>query len=102
MGRLLRRCTGRSLLLVWRATGSSRMTSVAKAGPLFTIRNATSIDIPVLAYHRAAMFSDMGTLTPYQMEPLQRATEAYLSAAMQRGEYLGWVAEHAESPGGIL
>ena len=48
------------------------------------------------------MFRDMGALTPYQVEPLQRATEAYLSEAMRRGEYLAWLAEHAESPGGIL
>src|SRR5205085_11946908 len=43
-----------------------------------------------------------GARTPYQMEPLQRATETCRSAAMQRGEYLGWIAEHAEPPGGIL
>jgi len=51
------------------------MIASAQAGPLFTIRKATALDIPALAYHRAAMFRDMGTLTPYQVEPLQRATD---------------------------
>jgi GNAT superfamily N-acetyltransferase len=78
------------------------MSASPGRNPLFTIRNATTTDIPVLAYHRAAMFRDMGTLTPYQVEPLQRATEAYLGDAMRRGEYLAWLAEHAESPSGIL
>jgi GNAT superfamily N-acetyltransferase len=78
------------------------MSASARGAPLFTIRQATAMDIPVLAYHRAAMFRDMGTLMPDQMEPLQRATEAYLAEAMRRGEYLAWLAEHAESPSGIL
>jgi GNAT superfamily N-acetyltransferase len=78
------------------------MSASGRGAPLFTIRQAMAIDIPVLAYHRAAMFRDMGTLTPYQVEPLQRATEAYLGDAMRRGEYLAWLAEHAESPSGIL
>jgi len=75
------------------------MSASARGAPLFTIRQATAADIPVLAYHRAAMFRDMGTLMPDQMEPLQRATEAYLGDAMRRGEYLAWLAENAESPG---
>jgi GNAT superfamily N-acetyltransferase len=78
------------------------MSASARGAPLFTIRPATAADIPALAYHRAAMFRDMGTLMPDQMEPLQRATEAYLAEAMRRGEYLAWLAEHAESPSGIL
>ena len=78
------------------------MSASGSGAPLFTIRQATAIDIPVLAYHRAAMFRDMGTLTPYQVEPLQRTTEAYLGEAMRRGEYLAWLAEHAESPSAIL
>lgn len=78
------------------------MIAAPMVGPLFTIRHAVPNDIPVLAYHRAAMFRDMGTLSPYQVEPLQRATEAYLEDAMRRGEYLAWIAEHAEAPGGIL
>ena len=78
------------------------MSASAKGAPIFTIRQATAADIPVLAHHRAAMFRDMGTLMPYQMEPLQRATGAYLAEAMRLGEYLAWLAEHAESPSGIL
>ena len=78
------------------------MSASARGAPIFTIRQATEADIPVLAYHRAAMFRDMGILTPYQVEPLQRATEAYLGEAMPRGEYLAWLADHAESPSGIL
>jgi GNAT superfamily N-acetyltransferase len=52
----------------------------------------------LLAYHRAAMFRDMGQLAPHQEEPLQQATAAYLRDALARGEYLAWIAEDTGPP----
>ena len=42
----------------------------------FEIREATVADIPLLARHRAAMFRDMGTLTPAAEAPLIRPTRS--------------------------
>ena len=65
----------------------------------YTVREATVADIPLLAYHRAAMFRDMGQLASHREDALQRATAAYLQDALPRGEYLGWVAEDLAPPG---
>jgi hypothetical protein len=51
------------------------------AEPAFTIRRVTASDIPVLAHHRAAMFSDMEQLSAAQREPMTPATAAYLRKA---------------------
>ena len=68
-------------------------TAVSSLQPTFDIREATAIDIPVLARHRAAMFRAMGQLAPDMEVPLVAATADYLRSALPRGEYLGWVAE---------
>jgi ribosomal protein S18 acetylase RimI-like enzyme len=67
----------------------------AQTEPAVTIRRATASDVKVLARHRAAMFSDMGQLSPVQREPMTRATAAYLRKAIVREEYLAWIAEAA-------
>ena len=69
------------------------MSLLSDRTQLVDVRPATVDDIAVLAHHRAAMFHDMGALPVHQMEALQRATASYLRDAMQRGEYLAWVAE---------
>jgi GNAT superfamily N-acetyltransferase len=61
---------------------------------LFNIRNAHGSDVPLLARHRASMFTDMGKLAPDRAAALERATASYLDAAFPRGEYLAWVAQH--------
>jgi GNAT superfamily N-acetyltransferase len=61
---------------------------------LFAVRQAITTDIPVIARHRASMFRDMGQLAAHLVEPLERATASYLTDALPRGEYLGWVAEN--------
>ena len=66
--------------------------------PVFAVRLAAAIDIPLLARHRAAMFRDMGKLASQQEEALERATALYLRDALPRGEYLGWVAEVMGTP----
>ena len=62
--------------------------------PLFVVRQADTADIPAIARHRASMFRDMGQLAAHLVEPLERATASYLTDALPRGEYLGWVAEN--------
>lgn len=57
-----------------------------------TIRRATEADIPTVAYHRAAMFRDMGALREHLFEPLIEASLRYLPEAMRTGEYISWVA----------
>jgi ribosomal protein S18 acetylase RimI-like enzyme len=61
----------------------------------FSIRRAVESDIHELARHRAAMFHDMGKLSPEREAPLREATAGYLRGALPRGEYLAWVAEDA-------
>jgi ribosomal protein S18 acetylase RimI-like enzyme len=70
--------------------------------PLFGVRQADTTDIPLLAYHRAAMFRDMGRLASHQEETLKRATASYLRDAMPRGGYLAWVAESTAAPRPII
>jgi ribosomal protein S18 acetylase RimI-like enzyme len=64
----------------------------------FSVRQADVTDITLLAYHRVAMFRDMGQLPAHQEEPLKRATASYMSDALARGEYLAWVAEDTATP----
>jgi ribosomal protein S18 acetylase RimI-like enzyme len=64
----------------------------------FQVRAATAADIPLLAYHRVAMFRDMGTLPAPLEEPLRQATASYLRDALPRGEYLAWIAESDGAP----
>jgi ribosomal protein S18 acetylase RimI-like enzyme len=73
-----------------------------KAQPVFAVRPADAIDIPLLAHHRAAMFRDMGQLAPHQEKPLEQATTDYLRDALPRGEYLAWVAEDTETPPTVI
>jgi ribosomal protein S18 acetylase RimI-like enzyme len=71
---------------------------VSSRQPLFAVRQAEVTDIPLLAYHRAAMFRDMGRLASQHEEALERATASYLRDALPRGEYLAWVAEGKGTP----
>ena len=70
----------------------------SNAHPVVAVRQAGAADIPLLAYHRAAMFRDMRQLAPHQEAPLQRETAAYLRDALARGEYLAWIAEDTGTP----
>ena len=78
------------------------MSLLSDRTQLFNLRPATVDDIAVLAYHRAAMFHDMGTLAAHQMDALERATASYLRDALRRGEYLAWVAEQSAADPAIV
>lgn len=70
--------------------------------PTFSVRQADTADIPLLARHRAWMFRDMGHLASHLEAPLEHATAAYLREAMPRGEYLAWVAEDSAAPAAAI
>ena len=74
------------------------MTSPSDHSPGFTVRQADASDVPLLAYHRAAMFRAMGKLAGHQVQALEGATALYLQNALQTGEYVGWVAEDTATP----
>lgn len=62
----------------------------------YLIRQATPADAAVIASHRVGMFCDMGRLTPQAAEPLRAASIAWLGPALERGEYVGWLAIDAD------
>lgn len=68
----------------------------------FSIRPATIEDIPTLARHRCAMFTDMGQLPADDYPALYEATAAYFAAAMPAGDYVAWVVTPAEHPDHIV
>lgn len=59
------------------------------------VRLATASDAPVVARHRVAMFTDMGTLPAEQGPSLLVAAEAYFRRAIPAGTYVGWLATPA-------
>jgi GNAT superfamily N-acetyltransferase len=64
----------------------------------FCIRLATPADAPVIAWHRARMFQDMGDLSGPAFEVLRAGAEARLESMLQRGEYVGWLGTPADRP----
>ena len=59
---------------------------------MIDVRLATPDDAEVIARHRVAMFTDMGTLPPgADVEALRCATAAYLRDAIG-SDYFGWLA----------
>lgn len=68
----------------------------------FTVRLATTADAPVIARHRAEMFSDMGILPQPLYDALVTATVRYLERAMPAGEYVGWLAAPSDTPETIV
>lgn len=58
----------------------------------FLIRQATPADAAIIATHRVGMFRDMGRLTPEATALLLATSTAWLGAALETGEYVGWLA----------
>lgn len=71
-------------------------------GDWYRIRMATLHDAPVIAWHRVAMFRDMGRLTPELHAPLLQASTEFLSGALDRGDYFGWLVETTTNPGTVI
>lgn len=68
----------------------------------FLIRSATLADAPVIARHRAEMFSDIGTLSSALYEAMVDASLRCLEAAIPSGEYIGWLAAPMAHPEEIV
>ena len=66
------------------------------------MRRATADDIAAIAYHRYAMFRDMGSASADLADELQERTRRYLRQAMPSGEYVGWVAAPAAEPARVV
>ena len=63
----------------------------------FRVRAAVVQGAGIIAWHRACMFKEMGQLPAAVFDTLRRDAEAYLRAAIGRGEYLGWLATPADA-----
>ena len=68
----------------------------------FRVRLATAGDAPTIARHRCRMLQDMGQLPPPADEELHARTVAYLTGALQRAEYVGWLASPRDEPETIV
>jgi len=69
------------------------------------IRRATVEDAVTIARHRAAMFRDMGELSPDDFDVLRKASEDWLAPRLANGEYVGWLVEQngvVVAGGGLL
>jgi ribosomal protein S18 acetylase RimI-like enzyme len=64
-------------------------------------RPATLEDLDVLVRHRVRMFADMGFASADGFAELSAACRSWLSEALARGHYLGWVIAPAGDPAEI-
>jgi GNAT superfamily N-acetyltransferase len=64
----------------------------------FLIRRAQPEDIPVIAWHRARMFQDMGLVSPATFDGLLNETRLWTERALASGEYLGWLGVPTRNP----
>jgi GNAT superfamily N-acetyltransferase len=65
---------------------------------LFVIRRAQVGDAPVIAWHRARMFQDMGMVSPVTFDALRDEARLWTERALGRGEYLGWLGTTKDQP----
>jgi RimJ/RimL family protein N-acetyltransferase len=68
----------------------------------FVIRQATISDAPVVAWHRARMFQDMGALPAATFDGFIKEARLWTERALARGEYLGWLATPKDVPSVIV
>lgn len=69
---------------------------------LFSIRRAGLEDAPVIAWHRARMFQDMGTLSTATFDGLVNESRLWTERALASGEYVGWLATPKNDPSVIV
>lgn len=67
----------------------------------FSIRRAQLEDAPVIAWHRARMFQEMGELSEAAFENLRRAAQDWTERALASGEYIGWLGAPNSQPDAI-
>lgn len=66
------------------------------------IREATPADAPIIAWHRARMWQDMGDLPNELFGPLRARAEIQFGDAIAKGEYVGWLAAPREEPENVI
>jgi len=69
------------------------------------IRRADIGDAATIARHRAAMFLDMGEISPDDFGAMRKASEDWLAPRLASGEYVGWLVEQngvVVAGGGVL
>lgn len=64
----------------------------------FSIRRALVEDAPVIAWHRARMFQDMGMVAPATFDSLVNEARLWTERALASGEYLGWLGTPKDRP----
>ena len=71
--------------------------------PSFTLREATTEDIPLLVRHRRLMFESMGFADQARNDAMDVEVATYLTEAVPSGEYRAWIATTPEgvTVGGI-
>ena len=63
------------------------MTAMA---PPFSIRPATTADLPLIVFQRRAMFEEMGIRDRSALDAMNAAFAAWMKGRIERGEYRGW------------
>jgi GNAT superfamily N-acetyltransferase len=69
------------------------------------IRPATPTDAAIIAHHRAAMFQDMGRVSPEEYQLLRAASESWIAGVLANQQYIGWLVEDGSgivAGGGLL
>jgi GNAT superfamily N-acetyltransferase len=64
--------------------------------PTYQIRLAVPDDPNLISEHRAPMYRDMGAVNHQDIERLQEACRPYLRAALESGQYMGWLVENVQ------
>jgi ribosomal protein S18 acetylase RimI-like enzyme len=63
------------------------MTATAQA---YGIRRATADDMPIIIFHRCAMFEDMGIRDRVALDAMNAAFADWVKSKIERGDYRGW------------
>jgi GNAT superfamily N-acetyltransferase len=71
---------------------------MARGDVLFSVRRARAEDAPVIAWHRARMFQDMGSVSRATFDGLVNEARRWTERALASGEYLGWLGSPKDRP----
>jgi GNAT superfamily N-acetyltransferase len=64
----------------------------------FLVRRARVEDAPIIAWHRARMFQDMGELSSVIFDNFLGEARVWLEPALASGEYIGWLGVPKDKP----
>jgi GNAT superfamily N-acetyltransferase len=84
---------------------ATQAAAIKDVGDRYALRIAAPSDAPVIAYHRASMFYDMGKIDKAQAAALESASRLHVKQWLESGEYRGWLIENGNevvAGGGII